>query len=144
MCGRKGNKLSSFDKWENYPVCLLSLYEDQTEQRLPTFLIKLKAAYRGRGLLFIYNSLVDYKLEQTFLYYSKAIKKVFTLSSLTLKAKCNGSIVRRRQCLSGFVYYFVYILSSESFSSVSCRWSPSHFIQVCDGVSPRDEFTSGL
>ena len=87
---------------------------------------------------------VDYKLEQAFLYYSKAIKKGFTLSSLTLKAKCNGSIVRRRQCLSGFVYYFVHILCSKSFSSVSWRRSPSHFTQVCNGVSPRDEFTSGL
>jgi len=87
---------------------------------------------------------VDYKLEQAFLYYSKAIKKGFTLSSLTLKAKCNGSIVRRRQYLSGFVYYFVHILCSKSFSSVSWRRSPSHFTQVCNGVSPRDEFTSGL
>ena len=58
MCGRKGNKLSSFAKWENYPVCLLSLYEDQTGQWLQTFLIKLKVAYRGRGLLFTYSSLV--------------------------------------------------------------------------------------
>ena len=87
---------------------------------------------------------MDYKLEQAFLYYSKAIKKGFTLSSLTLKAKCNGSIVRRRQYLSGFVYYFVHILCSKSFSSVSWRRSPSHFTQVCNGVSPRDEFTSGL
>ena len=87
---------------------------------------------------------MGYKLEQTFLYYSKAIKKEFPLSSLTLKAKCNGSIVRRRQYLSGFVYYFVHILCSKSFSSVSWRWSSSHFTQVCNGVSPGDEFTSGL
>lgn len=57
---------------------------------------------------------MDYKLEQMFLYYSKAIKKGFTLSFLTLKANCNGQetsrMVRRRQCLSGPVYYFVHIL----------------------------------
>ena len=83
-----------------------------------------------------------------FLYYSKAIKKGFTLSFLTLKANCNGRetsrMVRRRQCLSGPVYYFVHILCWWNLSSISWRWSPIHFTQVCNRVSPRGGVTSGL